>query len=459
MEALGPAWLGGLLGCVGIAALVVGLVLFQNYRKAQAGAAPEVAAASAPKVPRPVRVGPDSLDIPPEVVRSLDIRTAPAAAATRPRPLPPFTGVLAPDNDRLARVHTRFAGEVVSLGTPAGKETTDLPQPGSSGERPLSVGDAVRKDQLLAVVWSKDLGEKKSELIDGLAKLKYDRKFYDEMKALFDKGAKPEQAVRDAALAIQGDLNAVAKAERTLRTWRLSDIEIAAVRKEAERLAGLMSAAAPDKRANDPAWARVEVRAPLDGVILEKNVNFGDVVDVTNDLFKVGDRNWAVWVHVFEEDLPRLQDPRLPHPLPWTIRVPSMPGVAFPGYLERVNDIIDPNQHTALAVGHIENPNGLFKAGQFVTATVELPPAADEIEVPATALVEDGRESIVFVQPDPNKLLFTRRKVKVLRRLHDVVYLSGKRAEGKGEPIRPGDRVVTGGAVFLNDALADLPTT
>ena len=124
-----------------------------------------------------------------------------------------------------------------------------------------------------------------------------------------------------------------------------------------------------------------------------------------------------------------------------------------------MNDIIDPNQHTALAVGHIENPNGLFKAGQFVTATVELPPAADEIEVPATASVEDGRESIVFVQPDPNKLLFTRRKVKVLRRLHDVVYLSGSGAEGKGEPIRPGDRVVTGGAVFLNDALADLPTT
>ena len=73
--------LGGLLGCVGVAALVTGLLLFQNYRKAQAGAAGEGTAASAPKVPRPVRVGPDSLEIPPEVVRSLDIRTAPAAAA------------------------------------------------------------------------------------------------------------------------------------------------------------------------------------------------------------------------------------------------------------------------------------------------------------------------------------------------------------------------------------------
>jgi cobalt-zinc-cadmium efflux system membrane fusion protein len=459
MTRWGRLLLGGLLGCVGVAALVVGLILFQNYRKAQAGAAPEVAAASAPKAPRPVRVGTDTLEIPPEVVRSLDVRTAPAAAATRPRPLPPFTGVLAPDNDRLARVHTRFAGEVVALGTPAGKETTDLPGAGSSGERPVSVGDSVRKGQLLAVVWSKDLGEKKSELVDGLSKLKYDRKQYDQMKALFDRGAKPEQAVLDAELAIQGDLNAVAKAERTLRSWRLTDAEITAVREEAERLVGLMAAKAQDGHVSDPAWARVEVRAPIDGVILEKNVNFGDVVDTTGDLFKVGDRGWAVWVHVFEEDLPQLQDPKLPHPLPWTIRVPAMPGVTFAGHLEAIRDIIDPNQHTALAVGHIDNPNGLFKAGQFVTATVELPPSPDEIEVPATALVEDGRESIVFVQPDADKLRFSRRQVKVLRRFHDVVYLSGKPTEGKGDPIRAGDRVVTGGAVFMNDALADLPTS
>src|SRR5206468_1261588 len=107
----------------------------------------------------------------------------------------------------------------------------------------------------------------------------------------------------------------------------------------------------------DPAWARVEVRAPIDGVILEKNVNFGDVVDTTADLFKVADRSrLAVWVHVFEDDLPRLQDPRLPKPLPWTVRVPSVPGSAYAGHLERIGDLIDPAQHTALAAGHVENP-------------------------------------------------------------------------------------------------------
>lgn len=448
MKRWGRLLLGGLLGCLGAGALVVGLVLFQDYRKAQAGATTEVAAASTPKAPRPTRVGPDTLEIPPEVVRSLDVRTAPAAAATRSRPLPPLTGVLALDSDWLARVHARFGGEVVALGTPAGTETTDLPAPGSSAERPVAVGDTVRKGQLLAVVWSKDLGEKKSELVDAVAKLKHDRVLRDEIKTLFDKGGTAERAFREADLAVQGDLNAVAKAERTLRSWRLTDAEIAAVRNEADRLGS-----APDGRGDDPAWARVEVRAPLDGVILEKNVNLGDVVDTTFDLYKVADRTrLSVWVHVFEEDLSRLQDPKLPSPLAWTVRVPAMPGVTFPGHLERVGDLIDPNQHTALAVGHVDNPNGLLKAGQFVSVTVDLPAAGDEMEVPATALVEDGRESVVFVQPDADKLRFIRRQVKVLRRFHDVVNLSN-------QSIRPGERVVTGGAVFLNDALADLPTT
>jgi membrane fusion protein, heavy metal efflux system len=452
MARWGRLVLGGLLGCLGAAALVVGLILFQDYRKAQAGAATEVAAGSGDahtgtaKAPRPTRIGPDTLEIPPEVVQSLDVHTAPAAAATRSRPLPPFTGVLALDNDRLARVHTRFGGEVVALGTPAGKETSELPSPGSSGPRPLAVGDSVRKGQLLAIVWSKDLGEKKSELIDSLVKLRADQKIYDELQSLFAKGGTAERAVRDAEVAVQSDRNAVSKAERTLRSWRLTDAEIAVIRDEAERLNR-----APDGRAEDAAWARVEVRAPLDGTILEKNVNFGDVVDTTSDLFKVADRSQlAVWVHVFEEDLPRLQDPTLPRPLPWTVRVPAMPGVTFAGHLERIADVIDPNQHTALAIGHVENPNGLLKAGQFVSVTVELPAASNEIEVPATALVEDGRESIVFVQPDPDKLRFTRRKVKVLRRSHDLVNL----AQGA---VRSGDRVVTGGAIFLNDALTDLP--
>ena len=44
-------------------------------------------------------------------------------------------------------------------------------------ERPLRHGDKVTVKQLLAVIWSKDLGEKKSELVDALSQLRLDIKY------------------------------------------------------------------------------------------------------------------------------------------------------------------------------------------------------------------------------------------------------------------------------------------
>jgi cobalt-zinc-cadmium efflux system membrane fusion protein len=450
----GKLLLGGLLGSLGLAVLVIGVVLFEHHRKASAGMSPSAQHPVA-EAPRPARVGPETISLPPEVIRSLDVRTALAVAATRPRSLPPFAGTLALDNDRLARVRPRFAGEVMALGTPGGQELSELPGAGSSADRPLAVGDRVRRGQLLAVVWSKDLGEKKSELVDAITKLQYDRDLLERVRESFRQGAAPERSVRDSELAVKSDLIAVRKAERTLLSWRLTQAEIDAIRGEAEKLSR-----SADARPDDPAWARVEVRAPQDGVVLEKNLNFGDVVDTSANLFIIADvSRLTVWAHVYEEDLPLLQDPKLPRPLPWTVRLPAQPDVTFPGHLERIGELIDPNQHTALVIGHVENPNGALRVGQFVNVVVELPPAGNEIEVPATAVVEDGRESVVFVQPNADQLAFTRRRVKVVRRFHDVVYVSTKPADGRSLPLRAGERVVTGGAVFLKDALADLPPT
>ena len=49
----------------------------------------------------------------------------------------------------------------------ASAQTTDGPftEAQASAGRPLRSGDGVRKGQLLAVVWSKDLGEKKLKVV------------------------------------------------------------------------------------------------------------------------------------------------------------------------------------------------------------------------------------------------------------------------------------------------------
>ena len=409
-----------------------------------APAAPKDAAEQAAKIRRD---GADAVLVPDALARNMGLRTAPAAARTRQIPLPPLQGTLAIDTNRLARVPTRFAGEVVALGTRPEEAYSAIPaQPPATQSRPLRVGDAVRQGELLAVVWSKDLGEKKSELVNALSQLRADEVTRRRLDEGFRTGSIPERSLRDAERAVAADRVAVDKAERTLRSWRLGDDEIAAVRAEADRLGD------PAARRPDPAdWARVEVRAPQDGVVLEKNVStVGQWVDPTVPLFQIGDlSHLVVWAHLYEEDLPLVQ--ALPRPVRWVVRVPSRPGAEFPGTLDQVGAVIDPNQHTALVTGRVENPGGELKVGQAVTVSLNLPPPPGEIELPADAVVEDGRESVVFVRPAGTDGRYVRTPVRVTSRFRDVVCVRA------GGGVNPGDAVVTGGALLLRDAMDQAP--
>ncbi|MFO0852457.1 MAG: efflux RND transporter periplasmic adaptor subunit [Gemmataceae bacterium] len=431
----------------------VALVLFSGGAAAYfASVAPRRAAGQPPLASgRPAaeagdrvhRLSRDVLVVPDAVARRIGLKTTVLASRTQPIRLPPLQGTLALDNNRWARVHSRFAGEVVALGTTADPGLADFPT--GSAARPLRDGDPVHKGDLLAVVWSRDLGLLKSQMVDAVAALRADELTLRRLEEAYQGGGS-ERSVRDARQKVAAGRNAVATAERALRTSRLTDEEVAAVRAEADRLA---TADTPARSTGVGDWARVEVRAPQDGVILEKNVAVGDIVDTAADLFRVGDLSTlVVWTHVYEDDLPLLQS--LPRPIRWTVSVPSRPGLSFPGTLDQIKPVIDPAQHTALATGRVENPSGELRVGQFVTVAVDLPPPVGEVELPADAVVEDGRESLAFVRTPDGR--YARTPVKVARRFRDVVRV---RAEPNG--VKPGDTVVTAGALLLRDAMDSQP--
>jgi cobalt-zinc-cadmium efflux system membrane fusion protein len=379
-----------------------------------------------------------------EVVKALGIETTLAKRATKPRDLPTLTGCLALDNNTLARIPPRFPGEVVSLGTIHGKEATELPPEGSLDGRLLRFGDRVEKGQLLAVLWSKDLGEKKSEFVDALVRLKYDSITLRDLEDLLKiNGATSMATVNQARSAVQADRNAANRAENTLRSWRLKDADINALKREAEQMDRNQTRSASDFET----WARMEIRAPQAGVIIEMNAALGSQVNDTGaDLFKiVENRKLAVWAYIYEDDLPLVSRMLKQGTASATVKLPSQSNAKLAGTVDYIGEIIDPYQHTALLKGTVDNADGALKVGQNVTVHIELPPAADEIEIPTSALVEDGRDSIVFVQPDPTVLKFERRKVVVSRRFHDVVYLQ--------QSLAPGERIVIGGALLLNDAM------
>lgn len=287
-----------------VVALAGGAVLYQGLQRrnrAQADVAMRDQAPAAESQPAELGSSPETIRLGAAEAKALDIQTVRVEPAPPPEPLR-LSGSLLLDPNRLVRIHARFPGELVSLGM----VPTDPAESGGGAPelRPLRYGDKVVKNQLLAVVWSKDIGEKKSELIDAISKRDIDRKVLAQLEAAPD--VISGRTIYDARRNYQGDEVAVARAERTLRSWRLTEDEIQEIHEEAKRI--------QDRKTSDPrgdrTWAETDVRSPIDGVIIEKNFNVGDILDPTQDLFKVADLSRIqVVANAYEEDLPQLRCP------------------------------------------------------------------------------------------------------------------------------------------------------
>jgi cobalt-zinc-cadmium efflux system membrane fusion protein len=412
---------------------------------------------------------PNSLLVPEDVRKSLGIckcnadQMAVAELPTHERPLV-MPGSTALDPARLIRVRVRFApAEVVEIGKIDDPHASPgiVPPP----RRDLQAGDPVKKGDLLAVLYSVDLGNKKNDLFDALSQLRLDEEVLKRAEAY--KESVPEVFLLSAKRNVQADINAVSRAENTLKTWAIPEEEIQAVRDEVKNYASDQDRRAKEKDRLKQ-WARVELKAPDDGFIIEQNMALHEtIVDNTTNLIQIAKVDaLIVLAAVPEDDLPALQDlkSRTQNHIEWTVCTVGTKPVA--GLVDDIGYLIDPNQHTAVVRGHIPNPDGLLRAGQFVTATVKLLPPKDVVEVPIGAVVEDGKDSIVFVQTNPKEPVFTMRRVQVTNRFEKTAYVRSvpvtkdeTRAAEEGtvflaaDPLGAGERVLTSGALELKTAL------
>jgi cobalt-zinc-cadmium efflux system membrane fusion protein len=400
----------------------------------------------------------DTLRLPSTVVVTMGLRTQAATLAPPPAPLK-LEGSLFLDPSRMTRVHTRFPGEVMKIGEVEGNPDD---QNAAAGRvmRPVRFGDRVKGGQLLAVVWCKDLGEKKSEMLNAISLLTLDQETLERLNDLYKKGAIPERSVREQEQKVESDMINVRKAQQTLETWRLAKEDIEEIRAEAARIHKQQG----DNSGGDDArekWARVEVKAAQDGTVVEKNVAVGDVVDTTLDLFKIADlTRLDVLANAYEEDLPLLQD-LPPDQHRWSINLKSDPsGQPLKGSFDQIGNIIDPNTHAALVMGWVDNSAGRLRVGQFVTAIVELPTYVDEVAVPSAAVVDANGNTYIFIQPDQTDLRYSRRQVLPVRRRDDLIYFSSKLSKEQEKaglkPLHAGERVVVSGGLELCNELDNL---
>jgi multidrug efflux pump subunit AcrA (membrane-fusion protein)/ribosomal protein S27E len=208
-------------------------------------------------------------------------------------------------------------------------------------------------------------------------------------------------------------------AREKLKFFDVSDAQIAALEK----------ARAPRKT--------LEILAPADGFVIEKNIVQGRMVDAGTTLYRLADLG-MVWVYaqVYEQDLPYV---RLGQEA--TVKLSALPDREFRGRVAYIYPSVDEKTRTARVRLEFENPGYFLKPGMFVSAqiTSELEPSV--LLAPDSAVLRSGDKNTVFVALPGGK--FDPRTVTLgLEAGHDQdEVISGLQA---------GDRVVTSGQFMLD---------
>ena len=394
------------------------------------------------------RAIPEFVTLSESTVRAMRLKTT-LANVPRFSKILHLRGSLAIDSNLQSHIHARFPGQVVELATTKGLKS-QMPQSTDVDARPLQYCDVVEAGFPMAIIWSKDLGEKKSQLADSLAKLRVEKETAKNLLGLAKEGGISDRELREQKAKVEQLVIAAFSAEATLRAYQVAEADIKQVKDSAEKIH--LSQETDKSYALD--WPRVIVTSPIAGVIVEKNVTVGEIVDANAELFKVADiSSLAVWLHPYEEDLPALE--QLPKPLHVSIKVPAHPELGeIPGEVDRFSPMIDPNEHMALLVGTVKNP-GILRANQFITADVGIPIEPGVVEIPANAVIDVGTDAVVYIQTDAAVPKFHRRRVRIVQRYFEVVYvrseLSDEQKSNGLQEVRVGDSVVAGGLLELED--------
>jgi RNA polymerase sigma factor (sigma-70 family) len=313
------------------------------------------------------------------------LAVAPAPAIVWPLELEGSTMIIP---DRIARIKPRFgAARVVEIG----RVWEHLLNTGLSKDRELKAGDKVAKGDLLAVFSSAEVGNTKKDLLDALVQLELDQQILNRIEK--NRHAVPEATRLTQSRQVQHDRNAITRVIKQLKTWDIPQAEIDAIQEDARKIHAnkdewermpegrwvrrekqAKGGKVDSHKEAESDWGRVTLRAPFDGVILEENVAVGEMVtDPTINLFQIANLSrLLVAVHCPEDALPTLSSLR-PDQRRWTVHTAFAPPEGIPGTIDEIGYLIDPNQHTAIIKGYIENPGQKIRGSQFVTATVNGP--------------------------------------------------------------------------------------
>lgn len=236
-----------------------------------------------------------------------------------------------------------------------------------------------------------------------------------------------------------------------------------------------------------------ELKAPISGIVVSKNVNEGDYLKTGQPLFKIVDLD-QLWLQLqaFESDLAWL---RIGQEVTFTVE--AIPGETFQGRLTFIDPELDRKTRTVNVRVNVPNSDRKLKPGMFARATalarlaqsgtvyapeyagkwispmhpeivkdqagqcdicgmdlvpaeqlgyVQDPDAQAPLVIPASSVLRTGKRAVVYIEiPNTERPTYEGREIELGPRAGDFYLVSSG--------LQAGDRIVTHGAFKIDSAL------
>jgi cobalt-zinc-cadmium efflux system membrane fusion protein len=283
------------------------------------------------------------------------------------------------------------------------------------------LGEVVRANQPLLTIQSADIGTAYSDFAKAESDWQLAQRSFQLASDLYQVKAIPQKEVEQAENDFMKTQAEYQRARGRLRVLKISERELDKP---------------PDQR---KLTARFDVKAPLDGIIVEKSVTVGQLVEPAKVLYTIANPDLLQAVgEIYERDL-RLIKPGMTA----SVRVESFPDIVFPATIAYIGDVVDPETRTIKIRCDVTNLEHKLKNDMFVRIHLDVSGQTLALALPQSALIRMGDKTFIFIQHNPEE--YERREVVTGPVLGEQIEIqSGARS---------GERVVVKGGLLLQGAL------
>jgi RND family efflux transporter MFP subunit len=294
-------------------------------------------------------------------------------------------------------------------------------------KRYVDIGDRVKAGQLLAEISGPELDHQIAQAQATLVQLQA--------------ALRQAQANRDLAnVTNERDSKLVKQGWVTLQQGDTDRLNLAAQQGSVGVAQANIAAQEAQLRVLNQQKAYQSVVAPFDGVITQRNIDIGSLVQADaasgTFMFNIMQSN-VIRIQVF---VPQDAAFGVSPGVAAVVRIPEIPDRTFPGKVTRIADALQPGTRTLLTEIDVPNPDGAVSPGSYCTVELHIPRKTPSLIVPADAIIFDGGGLHVAVLEDGTARI---RQVSVARDF-------GTNVEVR-DGIKSGDRVILNPPVDLTE--------